>query len=437
MVNISGGDIGDTSEAQFGSVVNISGGTVGTFFDALPGSVVNISGGNIGRSFQAHGPISFSQPDTGSDVNISGGTFGRSFIVEPGSDVELIGGEFQLNGAPFSEPTYSTPFNVFDDVLTGTLADGSAFIFSTQGGDRLGGVQLTSVALPALDLSTIVVATSDPDRPSGLRPGQTMRLIDGGELGEDFEVANATLNVEGGTIGDFAGVANGTVNISGGTVGGSFTSFNGSVVNISGGDVGVGFSATAGSVVNISGGDVGSSFDAGSGSEVNITGGSVGFGFEASSDSVVNISGGNFGGFLNVLRFSEVNLFGSDYVLDGQPLDSLNMGETMTIDDRDVVLTGVFADGSPFSFNILPNGNRFSGGEVISPDATFTVTLGPPLPDVTLGDADQNSVVDFADIPAFIAILQAGTFLPEADINQDGVVDFDDIPAFIEILTNA
>ena len=170
---------------------------------------------------------------------------------------------------------------------------------------------------------------------------------------------------------------------------------------------------------------------------VNITGGSVGFGFEASSDSVVNISGGNFGGFLNVLRFSEVNLFGSDYVLDGQPLDSLNMGETMTIDDRDVVLTGVFADGSPFSFNILPNGNRFSGGEVISPDATFTVTLGPPLPDVILGDVNQDGVVEFADIPSFIALLIAGEFQAEADINEDGEVTFADIPAFIEILIAA
>ena len=51
-----------------------------------------------------------------------------------------------------------------------------------------------------------------------------------------------------------------------------------------------------------------------------------------------------------------------------------------------------------------------------------------------LGDADQNDGVNFADIPSFIAILQAGTFLPEADCNQDGAVDFADIPVFIAIL---
>ena len=52
-----------------------------------------------------------------------------------------------------------------------------------------------------------------------------------------------------------------------------------------------------------------------------------------------------------------------------------------------------------------------------------------------VGDADLNDVVDFADIPAFIAVLQGGTFLDEADINRDGMVDFSDIPGFIAVLS--
>ena len=51
-----------------------------------------------------------------------------------------------------------------------------------------------------------------------------------------------------------------------------------------------------------------------------------------------------------------------------------------------------------------------------------------------LGDCDQDGDVDFADIPAFIQILQSGSFLDEADCNRDGVVDFSDIPVFIAIL---
>ena len=57
-----------------------------------------------------------------------------------------------------------------------------------------------------------------------------------------------------------------------------------------------------------------------------------------------------------------------------------------------------------------------------------------PTPMFLLGDVNQDGVIDFGDIPAFIAILQAGDFLDEADINGDGMVDFSDIPLFIELL---
>ena len=54
-----------------------------------------------------------------------------------------------------------------------------------------------------------------------------------------------------------------------------------------------------------------------------------------------------------------------------------------------------------------------------------------------LGDVSGDGTVDFGDIPAFIAVLQANTFEESADINGDGQVDFGDIPGFINILTNA
>ncbi len=56
---------------------------------------------------------------------------------------------------------------------------------------------------------------------------------------------------------------------------------------------------------------------------------------------------------------------------------------------------------------------------------------------VLKGDVDLSEAVDFADIPAFIAVLQAGATPatnPEADCNCDGAIDFGDIPAFIAIL---
>ena len=51
-----------------------------------------------------------------------------------------------------------------------------------------------------------------------------------------------------------------------------------------------------------------------------------------------------------------------------------------------------------------------------------------------LGDANQDGVVDFSDIPSFISVLQAGDFLDEADVNRDGVVDFSDISFFVDLL---
>ena len=70
----------------------------------------------------------------------------------------------------------------------------------------------------------------------------------------------------------------------------------------------------------------------------------------------------------------------------------------------------------------------------INTSSQITAVFEAILPPVLLGDCDVNGVVDFGDIPAFIALLQSGEFLSEADVDQSGTVDFGDIPAFIAIL---
>jgi hypothetical protein len=62
------------------------------------------------------------------------------------------------------------------------------------------------------------------------------------------------------------------------------------------------------------------------------------------------------------------------------------------------------------------------------------ITLVSATASVLLGDCNLDDAVDFADIPAFIAVLQSGSFLDQADCNEDDVVNFSDIPDFIEIL---
>ena len=88
--------------------------------------------------------------------------------------------------------------------------------------------------------------------------------------------------------------------------------------------------------------------------------------------------------------------------------------------------TGTLATGNvPGAPGTVPEGNV--GG--------FRITITPAGGMMAVkGDADMDGDVDFDDIPAFIAILQAGIFVAEADADCDLDIDFDDIPAFIMIL---
>jgi hypothetical protein len=71
--------------------------------------------------------------------------------------------------------------------------------------------------------------------------------------------------------------------------------------------------------------------------------------------------------------------------------------------------------------------------DVLSSDDCAYVAL--PVTTVLLGDVNLDEVVDFADIPPFITLLQSGGFQAEGDIDLSGLVDFDDIPAFIQVLS--
>ena len=74
-----------------------------------------------------------------------------------------------------------------------------------------------------------------------------------------------------------------------------------------------------------------------------------------------------------------------------------------------------------------PNGNIYAG-------ETYVVFGRAVSSGVVKGDVDMDGVVDFADIPAFISVLQAGGFQSEADCDCSTIVDMEDIPAFIALL---
>ena len=159
--------------------------------------------------------------------------------------------------------------------------------------------------------------------------------------------SNIGLSVE---IGDAFGTTTTQLNVSdGGSVGLGLTVFDGSEVNISGGTVDDFLIAVFGSEINISGGDVGDIF---------------------------------------ALDDSEINLFGSDFFLNNLSLDeSLLLNEAFTISDRedDLILSGLLADGTPFSFNLrtgdLADPDFDFGDDFFDPDATLTVTLVSVVPE--------------------------------------------------------
>ena len=153
VINISGGTVGDFLIATAGARVNISGGSVGDSItvdgelNISGGSVgagviatgqTNISGGSVGADFLALGSVNISGGSVGDnfvaagETNISGGSVGDAFSGAGEAEVNIFATQVFLDGI---ELTFLVPDEAFtiDDrdgaVLSGTLADGSAFEF--------------------------------------------------------------------------------------------------------------------------------------------------------------------------------------------------------------------------------------------------------------------------------------------------------------------
>ena len=403
--NINGGSIGDNFRVASESVVNLNDGTIGDNFRIASGSQIFISGGTVGRDFRV---------PSGGLAKISGGTFGRGFDV--GSGVELSGGEFQLNGVDYNEPTVSISFA---DVFSGTLSDGSTFLFTGRHFDDLSNVQLNRTDLPDFDSNPIVIDASTSVSPTGVRTGQTLLLEEGGMIDGEFETVGGTIVINGGSVAGETAFSNTTVTLNEGSITGAATFFS-STVNLNDGVLG-----TDGTLV-----------EAASGSEFNLIGGTVG-GLIARSGSEVNIFGDVFESndndesTLNAQSSSTVNLFAIEFSIDGNEVEFTDPDTPLLINDRGITVSGVFLDGSEFEYLVIPAG--FGTLQVAQgADLQLNLVTAPP---VLRGDVNLDSTVDFDDISPFITILATGDFQAEADVDTSGEVTFDDILPFIEILS--
>ena len=408
--NVDGGTIGDQFSANEGSVVNITDGVIGDSFNARSGSEVFISGGSFGESFDSNQ----------STVEISGGTFGRRFQV--GSNTELSGGEFKLNGVDYDEATIRLN-SLSSDVFSGTLSDGSTFIIAGRLFDELLNVQLNRTALPVIDTTPIVVSSSTPVIPTGIRAGQTLTLEEGGAIDGAFEAVGGVININGGSFAGGTAFSNATVTLNEGSIL-DFAIFSRSIVNINDGVLGNTTMFGLRPLVT-------------AGSEVNLFGGTVG-GISADSGSVINIHGDVFepNGANDRSRFfaqfgSTVNFFATQFFIDGEEVEFTDLDTPLLISDRGISLSGVFPDGSEFDYTV--NSNAF-GDLGVDQGANLQLNLVDADPALR-GDVNLDSTVNFLDIAPFVSILSTGDFQAEADIDASGEVNFLDITPFVQILS--
>lgn len=408
MVNVLGGQV-NTLRPNFARSVLIAGGTISKF-QVSNNSVVQITGGQFRRDIGLGNPFEQFTVDSGSRVGIEGGSFavplifesgttltlsggvlGEGVNVDDGVDATLIGNEFYLNGTLIDPATTSGSWLTRGDVLSGTLADGTVFVWrSTQ---LPSDTALVAAALGPADLTPMVIDNGVAP-PAGLRPGQSLTLRDGGTIGDSLSASNATVTIEGGQVGRDLRVSQSQLTISGGTFDSQVTGVQDSSVLISGGtlesvliDSGSTATITGGQLHSIStteGGrvlirdaQITNGLRSGPGGEINMTGGTANtVGDNFGTRGVVNISGGTIGGgprpVVAVASTGEVNISGGDLeeaskiilpggtmnllVLDlsigGNAVD-LSSGELITIDMRDgSLLEATLADGSLFTYEL-------------------------------------------------------------------------------------
>jgi hypothetical protein len=267
-----------------------------------------------------------------------------------------VGNEFQLNGIDYTPESITLGVG---DVFTGTLSDGSVFAFSTTtAAEFLANVRLTRVPLPAPQTSPIVIEASATAPPNGLRPGESLVIRNGGKWDDNMAAVEASIKLQNGSIAEGLEVFDTQVDVEGGTIADRFTAYSGSVVNVTGGTVGRTLAL--------------------SGSEFNISGGRFRNGMEVTGGAVLNLSGGAIVGNFAAYDKSTVNLIGTEFLLNGVPIDGLIPGEARTILERSAgtpphVLSGLLADGSPFSFAL--NVRTPAQSPFFAPTANLTVTL--------------------------------------------------------------
>lgn len=397
-VELIDGSIGNSTTFFGGSLVEVQGGSIGDGVRVQKGATLRVSGGRVGIAPTI---------ENGAQLEISGGAGFDSLQVVGAinaSGIKIVGNEFRLNGQPLTNPELMTiggsaslSINAIS-TLTCILADGTPFSMGSPGGSAP--VLLQAAALPEIGPSQID-ALSDPV-PLGIRTGQTLEIPAGAHVGDFFRAGHGS-----------------SVVVSGGTLGRGFDAYQ-SEVRFSGGKIGELVAISEGSVFTMTGGEI-------LAPPPNMSGA---FNLAVSSDSKAVISGGRIegtvaiggefllaGGTISGVRASkdsEVQIYGTAFVLNGVDLTpGLVQNSPLTISDRDVLLSGILADGTEFQldlgssqFNALANleivrvlpGDFNVDGMVDTADyTTWRDSLGGDVDHGSGADGDFDGKITLAD----------------------------------------
>jgi hypothetical protein len=427
-IRVIGGSIGRYLDLFAGSTLELFDGEVGAYTHIHDQSHANIRGGAIGYVYiHDGGSLTLHDGDTssffayaGSRINVRGGY--PIIDAESGSNLQFFGADFRLNGVPVdlsNAPHEGLPIDVpLGSNLSGVLANGDPFVLQHGQYDVLphGTIHLSSEAPPPAPHLDVV--TSRDGAAQHARAGQRVlvnSLLGMPDKSTVFYADGVTVTAEGSISSNFNAIGT-PIEVRGGTIGGGFSLFQGSnlmlidgAVGLNGdlfpgsqmtmlnGTLGSGLSEHAGASLYVAGGDIGALNVTG---DVVITGGSLSSGFNIFEGGSILLAGGLLPGSTSTTpdfdasAGSEIHIYGTEFLLNGEAIPGLDYGDTLTIQQRGSVLSGVLLDGSSFELEleIRTDPSCCTRPNYIDRDALLTITKLIP------GDHDRNGAVDATDL---------------------------------------
>ena len=316
-VNLNGGSIGGSS-ASVASILNITGGEVGPLHEVYGESEINLRGGNIGFGMVIH---------DGASLEMSGGKIDMP-VIHLGASIRAIGGNFYLNGEPVEGlgavgSQLDIDWNE-DDTLSGIYSDGTPFVFEAtlENPLEMHSIQLEASEIP--DLTHDVFTISTPTDREYIRRNQSLKLLSGGRLNQDFIAGNGSaVEIQGGiTYGEVI------------TVGSSLDMQSGRLESLKIRDS---------SSVNLSGGSVEGNIDL-SKSTLNVYGAEINGELDVDREGVASLQSGTYGGLLKVSDGGTLTISGGQ----AQGTVVVTPGGELIIAggsfDKDVVVLGGYAE---------------------------------------------------------------------------------------------